>query len=357
MINLACDRNYPPLAFVEDWVGEIAARAESVQVITNRFGEFHAAENVTVRTLGGEVNAPDLLRLWRLWSFTFDAIVRHGCSVCFAHMTPKFAALVSPICRITRTPLVLWYAHTQVSPWLRAAVTMSDACVTPASTTLRIQTPKRHFIGHGVSVQRMTRRPPSTGSGNLTVMHIGRIAAVKRLEVVIEAFGLLPEDVRRNLQLRLIGDPLTEADVIYKAHLQNLVQSYGVQNCVRFEPAVPFQEVGRMFQQADIAFNGAPAVDKAALEAMAVGLPCIVMNSGFVEAMGEDIRPLFASDQAPSTVADILVRLATMPAGERDGLSDRLRAIVVERHSVRALIGRVFEVFNGLTSRRTATAR
>ncbi len=357
LLNLRCDVDYPPLAFVEDWVAAIAGRADTVTVVTNYLGRFRHPPNVRVKSLGAEMNTPDFVRLWRLYWFTLEALTNDKIDLCFAHMTPMFAALVAPIFRICGRPIVLWYAHGKVGGWLKAAALLVNRCVTSSPAGFQLPAANLRILQQGISVRRIVGRGATNADpARFVIVNIGRISALKRLEICIYAIALLDPDLRRRTSLNFIGDPLSADDIAYSETLKQLIITQGLEQSVFIKPSVAFEEVAGAFARADVAINCAPlhSVDKAALEAMAAGLPCVVTNPSFIDAVGEPIKPLLALGGTPQEVAGILTSLAQMSVENRKALGRRLADIVIERHSLDTLVARLFSEFEALLTARKA---
>ncbi len=138
---------------------------------------------------------------------------------CFAHMAPLFTVLFAPVAKRSGIPVVLWYAHTSVTPTLRLAHALADRCLTATPAGFRIPSEKLFIIGHGVDLDHF--RPPARNGPlyDRTVLTVGRIAPVKRLEEMIDAIEIL-RDLGVDLDLKLYGAPFAADDRRYEASLR-----------------------------------------------------------------------------------------------------------------------------------------
>jgi hypothetical protein len=355
LLNLKCDPDDPPIAFACEWIEEIAGRCEAVYVITNYLGDYTPPANVTVRSLGGETNTPDPIRALRLWRWSFEALTRWRADLCFAHMAPLFMLMTAPLCRLTGRPSVLWYAHRHVDWMLTLTVALVDACVTSTPAALNVKSPKIRVLSQGVSTAPImgvgaTARDP----GICRIVTLGRVSPVKRLELQIGAVALLPPELRETVRLEIVGDAVNPGDDQYLDGLRAQARDLGIEDQVEFTPSIAFRDTPGLWRRADLAMNTAPlgAIDKAALEPMAAGLPCVTANASFITALGPDYEPLCAPSGTPQDLARALEPLVRMSHAERAAVGARLGAIVQAEHSVRAVIDKLFGVFEDLLSRR-----
>jgi glycosyltransferase involved in cell wall biosynthesis len=348
LLNLRCDADYPPLAFALDWIEEIAARVDHVHVITNWRGRYSPPANVTLTSLGAEKNTPNPVRLWRLWRAAAKALADPEVALVFGHMTPLFSLLVAPLARLRRRPSVLWYAHGHVPRMLRAAVRAVDLCVTSSEAGFRVDTPKLRVLSQGVSTRRFAaQREAPRPDEPVVFLNVGRVAPLKRVEICIDAFAKLPPEDRTRARLRIIGDPLREKDRPYHQWLKRRVGELGLDGQVTVEPSAPFAALPALYGASHAFVNCAPlhSIDKASLEAMAAGLPALVTNPAYVPAMGEAMAPLCVESGDPRDLAAAMSRLIRMAPADRRALGRSLAAEVEARHSLTALVDRLFGVF------------
>ncbi|MEL7038444.1 MAG: glycosyltransferase family 4 protein [Cyanobacteria bacterium J06592_8] len=126
----------------------------------------------------------------------------------------------------------------------------------------------------------------------INLLFVGRLVPYKCADVVIEAIGQLDSTLQNRIQFTIVGDGSE------KENLKKMVEDLNLQDRVKFVGWVPQQETIHYYQQADIfcfpsvrEFGGAVVI-----EAMACGLPCIVVNYGGIgeyvtEKAGFKIEP------------------------------------------------------------------
>jgi hypothetical protein len=121
VFNLAMDADDSTLGHTTAWTNALARRCDHVSVITMTAGRLAVDPNVEVRSLGKERGASEPCRLRRFYGLVRSALRARRIDACFAHMAPLFTVLFAPVARRAGVPILLWYAHTSVTPVLRLA--------------------------------------------------------------------------------------------------------------------------------------------------------------------------------------------------------------------------------------------
>lgn len=108
------------------------------------------------------------------------------------------------------------------------------------------------------------------------VLYVGTLVESKGVHTLIEAFGKMVKQ-RPNSKLTIVGDgPL-------RATLQNLVKNIGIENKVFFIGSVPHSEIWEYYKKANVFVHPGlwhEPFGRTLLEAMSVGLPCVVSDVG-----------------------------------------------------------------------------
>ena len=219
LFNLTMDADDSVHGHTTAWTNALAGRCESVSVITMRAGRVEVADNVRVHSLGKEDGLSEPARLRRFYGLVRGIMRTRRIDACFAHMAPLFTVLFAPVAKQRGIPVVLWYAHASVTPTLRLAHSLADRCLTATPAGFRIPSEKLFIIGHGVDLDHF--RPPARNGPlyDRTVLTVGRIAPVKRLEEMIDAIGIL-RGAGMDLDLKLFGAPFVTDDHRYESSLR-----------------------------------------------------------------------------------------------------------------------------------------
>lgn len=127
----------------------------------------------------------------------------------------------------------------------------------------------------------------------INLIFVGRLVPYKCADLVIEAIGRLEKTLQDRISLTIVGDGSE------KAKLETSVKDLGLEDVVQFTGWIDHQKTSEYYKQSDIfcfpsirEFGGAVV-----LEAMACGLPCIVVNNGGIgeyvtESTGFKIEPI-----------------------------------------------------------------
>jgi glycosyltransferase involved in cell wall biosynthesis len=129
----------------------------------------------------------------------------------------------------------------------------------------------------------------------LRLLFVGRLTPYKGADMLINAVDILDDSIKDRISLTIVGDGQESKN------LKNLTEKLGISHIVKFTGWVDNQSTVEYYQNSDIfcfpsvrEFGGAVA-----LEAMASGLPCIVVNNGGIgeyitDKTGFKIEPLSA---------------------------------------------------------------
>lgn len=347
LFNLATDADDPVLGFALRWIEGLAEMAAHIDVITMRAGRHDLPANVRVYSVGKEKGYSEPRRAVEFYRILLRMLRCHRYDVCFAHMMPLFAVMAAPLLWVKRIPTVLWYTHKSVTWLLRAATFCVDRVVTASADSFRLNSPKVRVIGHGVETQRfLPANPAEAVARPFTVVTVGRLSRIKRLEVLLAAVARFREqNPDLPICLKIVGGPLTAQDQAYAAELKRQVAQQQLQETVAFVGRVPFQEIVPVYQQADCCVNLCPTggVDKAVLEAMSCGVPVLVANRTFASILGAKLAHTLLLEAEAAQLGDRLRLLAALQDGERRQFGRRLREIVVHDHDLTKLCERLIQ--------------
>ena len=154
------DPGHDIAGFVLDWIRALAARLERLEVVALEVADQAGAglpENVRVHSLGKEkgLSRPRLL----MNSQTALSRALSRADFLFCHMMPVYALVSAPLCRAKGIPLMLWYTHQHVDLKLRLAVRAADLIVTAAPESMRVPTPNKRVLGHGIDTDKFSPGP------------------------------------------------------------------------------------------------------------------------------------------------------------------------------------------------------
>lgn len=179
--------------------------------------------------------------------------------------------------RLDKAAELLLKAH-RLFPYCKSTYTRSSAILacfehTCASLPSGLRSKTINFPEVGLDPNRFhfSARAPRE---KLTVLFVGRLVPLKRVEVLVQAFG--DSQVLRRHKLLIVGEGPE------RSNLEALVENRGLTDCVELVGQKPWPEVAQLMRQSDLfAF---PSVHEqgggVVVEAMACGLACVVVDYG-----------------------------------------------------------------------------
>lgn len=209
---------------------------------------------------------------------------------------------------------------------------------------------KRIYVHHGYPEERMRvipnfcedlpeeRARASKRDDRFTILYVGTLGRHKGVDVLIRAFGKLVSQ-RPHSSLLVVGGGPQEGE------LRNLAARIGVSSKVCFTGRVPPSAVWDYYRRADIFVH--PGIwpepfGRTILEAMTVGLPCVVSDIGAPpEIVGPAGMVFPPGDDA--ALAEILVGLHDDPL-RRERMSEACRSVVA-RYRPEVVVPQIIEYY------------
>ena len=158
--------------------------------------------------------------------------------------------------------------------------------------------------------------PDPAGSGPprpSTFLMFGQIKPYKGVDVLIEAFARLPESLRADARLRVVGKPFMDL-----APLLELARKRGVAARVAIEPRyVPEEEVPALFGPGNIAVFPYREIEASGALTLAIahGRPVIASRIGsFAEELEDGTHGVLIPPDNPAALAAAMERMLTDPA-------------------------------------------
>jgi O-antigen/teichoic acid export membrane protein/glycosyltransferase involved in cell wall biosynthesis len=348
VMNATMDADHPILGFTTRWVAALAARVESVDVITLTVGRLELPDNVRVFSLGKERGYGHPRMALEFYRLLLRLTAGGRIGGCFSHMTQRFSAMAGPVLRMRGIPLVTWYAHPSLTLSLRVAHLMSNRMVTSLPSTYPFRRGKLRVIGQGINVELFTPAPDGARPPEAPVLLCaGRLSPVKDHPTLIRAVALARARLPAGFRLVIVGDQ-AGADEDYPGRLRRLAAELGVDDCVEFRPGVPMHALVEAYRGAAAYVNltTVGSGDKVAWEAMSCGVPTLLANPDFAETLGTCAESLLFTHGSAESLADRLVWLMALPAAERRAIGAYLRGQVVALHGLPELSARILTVLD-----------
>ena len=349
LFNLVTDWRDPILGFTTQWIRELAARVGSIDVITMRAGMIDVPPNVRVHSVGKEYGYSEPRRVLEFYRHLFRILRTQRIDGCFSHMMPPFSVLGGPILRARRIPLVTWYAHPNLTLWVRLAHFFSNRMVTSLPHAYPYRKGKLSVIGQGIDTALFAPSPTAVASDDL-ILWTGRISRVKNHPTLLRAAAFL----RIPFRLVILGATAGTDDEIYARELKQLASELGLEGSVTFASSVPRGELPEHYRRCAVHVNLTPTGfgDKVAWEAMSCGRPCLVANDDFRETLGRYDKELLFRDGDPADLAGKLRSLLNRTSAQRNEIGLYLREQVERLHSLPRLATRILDELQPLRSNR-----
>ncbi len=268
------DSTDPILGFFHRWIEVLAVRTEHITVICLKEGVHALPKNVQVLSLGKETKPSRLSYVWLFYKYLF--YLRGTYDVVFVHMNQEYVLLGAPWWKLARTPLYLWRNH-YAGTWLtRLAGHLCTKVFYTSRASFTAQFPHAVQMPVGVDLARFTAKATVTRVPR-SILMLGRIAPSKRVDVFIEALGLLAKE--GELFTASIYGPVRSGDEPYHDALTARIQALRLSQ-VRLEGSVTHEEAARVYRAHQVFVNlSQPGMyDKTMFEAAASGCAVISAN-------------------------------------------------------------------------------
>jgi glycosyltransferase involved in cell wall biosynthesis len=305
-----------------------------------------------VLTLGKERGYGRTRRTARYVAIVARLAVTRRVHAVLAHMCPVYLVVAAPITKPARVRAALWFVHPADTPMLRLAERLADVVVTALPGSYPRPVPKVVPIGHAIDtdhIQRIAvgRRP----SERFRLLALGRTSAVKGYRTVIRATAAA-HDGGADVELRIVGPSVTQAEAQHRRELEQLVESSGAP--VRIDGAVNRDEVAHVLADAHALVNATDrgSADKVVFEAMAAGRPVLVTSDAFSPLVADLPLPLLSRPDDATALAAGITALATAPPAVLDAVGAELRQRVEREHSLRHWAHAVWQLLTPAPRRR-----
>ena len=339
----AVDRADPILGFFHSWISELAKHYESIEVICLREGAHALPANVHVHTLGKERGASS--------SFTYAVRfkllawgLRDRYDAVFVHMNPEYVIIFGTFWRMLGKRITLWYNHPAYNLRLALAAFQSHQIfyTSPYAASARY----KKAIQMPVGIDTALFSPTGAQRKPLSIYIQGRVAASKRVEVLLTALRLLRSG-GMPATLTIVGPEDTRYMERLRRDFADLIPS-----AVTFLGPKNNDETPALYSTHHVAVNLAPAghFDKSAFEAMACETPIIVGSRAFKDLVpGEWI----VAENDPAALKDALKRLLAFSEQDYQMLGKQLRQTVEQHESLALLIKKLVEHIQPRVEQRT----
>jgi colanic acid/amylovoran biosynthesis glycosyltransferase len=208
---------------------------------------------------------------------------------------------------------------------------------------------KVHFIPYGINPDEFNIKESQNKSGNIRILHSGRIVGKKGVPDLIQVFSELTKKYE-NLELHIIGDG-DELD-----QCKNLVIELGLQSAVTFYGAVSHDMVKKLLNESDI-FVLNSRIDKKGdmegtpvtiLEAMFMGNAVVsTRHAGIPFVIEHGKNGLLADEYDNDELKECIQSLIQNP-DLRTRLGEAAKNKIIESHTTSVMQKNLLKVFDSI---------
>ena len=357
----AWDADDPANGFIVEWMASLAGRVAMLTVVALRVNPStpFPRSGMRLHSLGKERYAGfgrSALYLRRFHRIVPGILATDSIDVIFTHMTPTYSLCAWPYARFRRIPIVTWFAHPRRSIRLAAADAVSARVVTAVAGSYPYPGAKVIPIGHGINMRlfspaSLSRGMISPGQSRPLLISAGRIAPIKRHEILIDALSVL-KSRGMPCDAVFVGNPAVAEDLPYAAMLRARVRHGDLDRHITFASGIPRSALPERYRSACACVNltSDGSFDKAALEAMACGMPTIVASANFKDILGPYADMLLFSGTDAEGLAGRIAAVAALSAGDRIALGAHLRSQVMRSHGLGGCMDRLVGILRSASA-------
>lgn len=316
------DRDDPILGFFHGWIIEFAKHFEHVHVICLKEGVHTLPKNVSVYSLGKEHGVSYRKYLSRFIRYVWQ--LRGDHDIVFSHMNPHYIVLAGWFWSVCKKPMFFWRNHAQMNIKTKiAAYFARRVFYTSSYACTRIFT---HAVQMPVGIDMsLFKEDHARQRSDRSVLFLGRISPVKRIEIFIDAGSRLS-----GFDMHVYGGA-SKGQEQYRQEIET--RSRGV---VTFHEGIPNYETPAVYSQFDMYVNLTPegSMDKTVLEAAACGVLVIVANKSFAHILPD---MCLLKENTPESLADHIQKFGQMSPAEKETYRIEVRQNIERGHSLTKL--------------------
>ncbi|MFA6095602.1 MAG: glycosyltransferase family 4 protein [Candidatus Paceibacterota bacterium] len=337
LITQKADKNDPVLGFFHRWVIEFAKHFEEVIVICLEEGKHDLPANVKVFSLGKEAGRSKWKYAFNFYRHIFRE--RNNYDAVFIHMNQEYVLLGGIFWKIFRKKIYMWRNHHKGSEFTDMAAFFCDKIFCTSRYSYTAKYDKTALMPVGIDTSFFAKLPKARKAPR-SVLFLGRIAPVKKPDLLLRALGRL---ARKGIAFSasIVGDALPK-DSEYAESLRGIAREEGIADRVTFKPGVPNDATRDVYNAHEVSVNlsSSGMYDKTIFEAMACETVILASNENLRGLI--DDRFIF-KDSDLDELSSKLEALLALPDAERSSLGGDLRSVVERNHSLLLLGSNLLE--------------
>lgn len=207
------------------------------------------------------------------------------------------------------------------------------------------------FLSNGIELDLFKnsnqKKEPYDKNRQKTLIHVGRIAPEKRVDIVLKAFKIIL-DKKYNVKLVIAGFGVCVEE------MQKLAKELGIDKHVEFTGKVPREKLPEYYSKADLFVTASPIETQGivVLEAMSCGIPSVgVKKLALSELIKDGYNGILAEPNNPADFAKKCITLLELSPEEYKKYSDNALESVQE-HDIKNSMKRLQEIYKVAISKR-----
>ncbi len=330
------------LSFFHDWALELAKHFSFVTIICLSKGQYELPANTKVLSLGKEYKPSRLRYIWRFYRQIWRE--RKNYEAVLVHMNQEYILLGGLFWLILGKKIYMWRNHHagSILTDLAALFCTKVFCTSKYSYTAKYK--KTVLMPVGANTD-LFQRKAEIQRQPLSILFFGRIAPVKRPDLLIEVLSGLKKSSQK-FTASFYGDALP-ADASYHESLKKKVETEGLSDCVQFYLGSPNWGATQIYNSHEIFVNLSTSgmYDKTIFEAMACECLVLASNENLHGLIDEQF--IFKEGNRED-LAQKLLHLLHLDSDQKKYYGERLREIVVAKHSLQELGNRLKQALLGI---------
>lgn len=325
--------------FFHSWIEKLAAKFETINTICLELGQYSLPSNVKVWSLGKEKGKSKLEQVSCFYKYIWN--LRKDYDLVFVHMNSIYIVLAGAFWKFAKKKLFLWCNHRYAGPTARLGTKLADAVfyTSPFAFSASLKNSKIMPVGINTKV---FRRNDNIKKEKNSILCLGRISAVKKIDVLIKTANYLDKE-GRDFNLDIVGKP-EKGDENYFRKIKNLSKSLEAKGKIKFLGNIPNYKTQEIYNRAEVYVNLTPSgsFDKTIIEAIACETIPMVCNESL-----RDILPdfLIFKEGDAEDLKEKIVNVLNIPTEEKETLAQRIRVLAVQKHGLDALIKEIIQEF------------
>ncbi len=330
------DKNDDVLGFFVRWIEEFQKKVEKLSVICLEKGEVETG-GAPIYSLGKERGVSKIKYIQNLFKYIWT--LRKEYDTVFVHMNEEYVLLAGLLWKVLGKKILLWRNHPHGSFKTRVAVFLADKVYCTSAFSFTASFKKTELMPAGIDTNFFCREEIKRTPHSL--LYLGRISSIKKVENILEAVCALPPEYTLNL----FGDKVNKSsEVSYYNKIRKDSSSFEKIGKVVFKGSVPNCQTKDIFNSHEILINMTPSgsFDKVILEMMATEGLVLVQNKSFEEIFPTDLRDrLLVKENDTTDLKEKISYLSSLGEAEKKQIGKRLREIVVRDHSLSLLVQKI----------------